>query len=66
MRFQKRGGSRHLKEAPVGRKAANLKNKSTKEVAQKSRKIGCPPSLIARPLFPLEWVFSAAQCVSHA
>ena len=55
----KGGQSRHLKEIPLGRKVANLKNKSTKEATQKSRKIDCPPYLIPRPLFPLGWVFSA-------
>jgi len=50
--------NRHLKEPPR-RKAANLKSKSTKEAAKKTRKIGYPPDLKTRPLFPLGWVFSA-------
>jgi len=54
----------HIKETPLGRKSANLKNKSTKEVAQKLRKIDCPPRLIARPLFPLGWVFSIVFVLS--
>jgi len=49
----KKVGIRQLKETPIGRKPANFKNKSTKEAAQKSRTISSPPSLIARPLFPL-------------
>jgi len=36
----KGGESRHLKEASRGRKAVNHMNKSSKEAAQKSRKIG--------------------------
>jgi len=44
---------------PPGRKAANLKNKSTKEAAQKSKNIDCPLGLKNRPLFSLRWVFSA-------
>jgi len=43
-----RGEIIHPKETPLGRKAANLKNKSTKEATQKSRKIDCPPDLIAQ------------------
>ena len=50
--------SKHLKEIPLGRKVVNLKSKSTKKVAQKPRKIDCPPGLSTLPLFPLYWVFS--------
>jgi len=39
-----------------------LKSKSTKEVAQKSRKTGCPPGLKTWPLFPIGWIFSAFFC----
>jgi len=34
----KRSESKHLKETPLGKKAANHMNKPTKEAAQKSRK----------------------------
>ena len=54
----KEGESRHLKETP-GRKAANHMNKSTKEAAQKSRKIDYPPGLLTQLVFPYGWVFSA-------
>jgi len=49
--------TRHLKETSLGRKATNLKKKSTKEGAQKPIKIGSPPNLKTRPLLPLGWVF---------
>jgi len=43
----------HLKETSPVRKVANIKSKSTNEVAQKSRKIGYPTGLKTQPLFPL-------------
>jgi len=56
--IQKGRESRHLNK-PLGRKVANLKNKSTKGGAQNPMKINCPSGLKTRPLFALGWVFSA-------
>ena len=53
----KGGEGRHLRKSPQW-KEANHMNKSIKEAAQKSRKIGCPPSSFAQPHFPHGWVFS--------